>query len=236
MASGEIDRRANGALDTPVSSPGSQTSEEDYDDISSSVAASAMERKGARPIPRLELSETNASSTISENSSFEALAPLKINSGGKVYLLGAEDKELKDIIRRGLQRAKDPGSKDKPRGRFRDLVFTRKFSAFDRQNEDAANSPFHGFYTLFWLAVFLFIIRIAAENWKKSGNPLGTNEIMRSMFRRDVIVLLLSDGIMCGLTGVSWVLQRLVFAGYLNWDRSGWIIQNVSSESLCPLL
>lgn len=37
----------------------------------------------------------------------------------------------------------------------------------------------------------------------------------------------IADGIMCGATGVSWVLQRLVHAGYLDWDRSGWIIQNV---------
>jgi hypothetical protein len=45
-----------------------------------------------------------------------------------------------------------------------------------------------------------------------------------------VIFLLLSDGIMCGLTGVSWIIQKLVFNDYLNWDRSGWIIQNVSSS------
>lgn len=51
---------------------------------------------------------------------------------------------------------------------------------------------------------------------------------MKTMFRRDVVVLLASDGVMCAITGVSWVLQRLVFAGYIDWDRSGWIIQNVS--------
>lgn len=32
---------------------------------------------------------------------------------------------------------------------------------------------------------------------------------------------------MCGLTGVSWVIQKLVFLNYLNWDRSGWVIQNI---------
>lgn len=55
-----------------------------------------------------------------------------------------------------------------------------------------------------------------------------------SQFARDtladlcaVIVLLLSDGVMCGLTGVSWVIQKLVFRGWLDWDDWGWIVQNV---------
>lgn len=41
-------------------------------------------------------------------------------------------------------------------------------------------------------------------------------------------MLLLSDGVMCGLTGVSWLLQKVVLHGYLSWDGSGWIIQHVS--------
>jgi sterol O-acyltransferase len=81
-------------------------------------------------------------------------------------------------------------------GKFGDLVFTRQFSAFDRQNPAAANTPFHGFYTLFWLAVFLFMVKIAAENWKAHGTPLGTNEIMKTMFRR--------DGEPCAALPTSW--------------------------------
>ncbi|KAK3384160.1 MBOAT family protein [Lasiosphaeria ovina] len=112
-------------------------------------------------------------------------------------------------------------------GKFSDLVFTRTFSAFDRQNQDAANSPFHGFYTLFWIAVFFFVVKIGADNWRTYGSWLGTNEIMQTMFRRDLLVLLIADGVMCAATGVSWLLQRAVRAGYVNWDRSGWVIQNV---------
>lgn len=46
-----------------------------------------------------------------------------------------------------------------------------------------------------------------------------------------VIVLLLSDGIMCGLTAVSWVIQRLVHSRVLDWDRSGWVVQNVCGRN-----
>lgn len=78
------------------------------------------------------------------------------------------------------------------------------------------------------MAVALFVVRIAADNWRRHGSPLGTNEIMRAMFARDVLVLLLADGAMCALTGVSWLIQRAVRRGWLDWDREGWVLQNVS--------
>lgn len=71
------------------------------------------------------------------------------------------------------------------REKLRDMVFTRQFSAFDRQNQVAANSPFHGFYVLFWIAVAFLILKMGADNWRRTGNVLGTNEIMKYMFRRD---------------------------------------------------
>lgn len=65
------------------------------------------------------------------------------------------------------------------------MVFTRQFSTFDRQNRDVANSQFHGFYVLFWISVAILIVKMAAENWKNTGSPLGTNEIVHVMFRRE---------------------------------------------------
>ncbi len=128
----------------------------------------------------------------------------------------------------GTTAAHRPHAKGKSRGKFSDLVFTRGFSTFDRQNAAAANSPFHGFFTLFWMSVFVFMVKIAAENWRKTGSPLGTNEIMARMLHADVIVLLVSDGVLCALTGVSWIIQQIVFDGRLmEWDGAGWIVQNM---------
>ena len=47
-----------------------------------------------------------------------------------------------------------------------------------------------------------------------------------------VFVLLLSDGIMCGLTGVTWLIQKLVLHGLVRWNSLGWITQHVRSP-LC---
>lgn len=105
------------------------------------------------------------------------------------------------------------------KGKFADLVFTATSTTFDRQNSSAArDSPFHGFFTLFWMGVFLFVVKIGADNWRRHGSVLGTNEIMRRMFAdREVVVLLLADGGMCAMTGVGWAWQVMVARGGVEW-------------------
>ena len=51
--------------------------------------------------------------------------------------------------------------------------------------------------------MFFFVVKIGVDNWRNYGNVLGRNEIMRGMFRRDVVVLLVADGVMCGMLPVS---------------------------------
>ncbi|KAI0537143.1 MBOAT family protein [Xylaria digitata] len=170
--------------------------------------------------------------SLVQSPSFDDLPPSARHRGNenerKTYTPTSDDAELRDLLRRGLKREQE-GSRDaSPRHvRFQELVFTRQFSTFDRQNQHAANSPFYGFYVLFWIAVVFWIIKMAADNWRKTGSPLGTNDIMKVMFRRDVIVLFISDGVMCALTGVSWVIQLCVLHDYIDWNRTGWIIQNI---------
>lgn len=238
--------------------PTDSTSEEDYDDYSrDSTTTLRRRRKGQvqqRPDPGSR-SGSNLRTTVmnsgtatpsdgsSEVGNMDDLAPLK---GSRLYAVASDDKELRAILKRGLQRVsgkniitswvsrqhidsfkvKESNSSTKRKGRFRDYVFTKKFSTFDMRNEIAATSPFHGFFTLFWIAVTLFMLKIGAENWKKTGSPLGTNDIMKNMFKRDVFVLLLSDGLMCASTGLSWLLQMLINRGYMDWDGAGWIVQN----------
>jgi hypothetical protein len=107
-------------------------------------------------------------------------------------------------------------------------VFTRQFTAFDRQNAESAESTFHGFFTLFWLGTAIFVMQLAAKNWQAHGHILGTNEIMKFSMNRDLIVLAISDGVLCGSTGFGWVLQKLILKDYLSWNKEGWIIQAVS--------
>ena len=65
------------------------------------------------------------------------------------YYLSSEDPELQALLRNTFERSAEGGF-HKKRSKFSDVVFTRQFTAFDRQNTVSAASPFHGFFTLFW--------------------------------------------------------------------------------------
>lgn len=222
----------NGNMELEGSTSGA-TSEEDYDDLPSTPASSVM-----RDALGAAVSETGEDLLRRRRDRLPLLDTGTATKPPRAFVLATADSAaIRDAVRLGLpQQQRHKAGSGAPgtarmrrlgREKFSDLVFTRKFSAFDRQNQDAANSPFHGFYTLFWMAVFFFVVKIGAENWRKHGSPLGTNEIMKNMFRRDVLVLLVADGVMCAATGVSWLLQRAVRARYIDWDRTGWLLQNV---------
>lgn len=146
------------------------------------------------------------------------------------YVLTGDDPEIREILRLGLEReaaAAEP-SKKKSRKLFRDMVFTRQFTTFDRQNTAGSQSPFFGFFTLFWIMMSGILMKVAAENWRDHGSVLGENQIMKMMFGRDVWLLGITDGVMCGSTLFGYYTQKyLVAKGYINWGTSGWVLQNI---------
>jgi sterol O-acyltransferase len=142
------------------------------------------------------------------------------------YTLTADDPEISDILQKGIEREKRE-AKDKSRTRFRDMVFTRQFTTFDRQNPASSESPFFGFFTLFWLSMVIIFVQVSMHNWRNYGSILGSNQVMKLMFSRDVFMLGLTDGIMCAATVEAFLLSKLVQKGYVNWAKHGWIIQNI---------
>ncbi|RGP78775.1 sterol o-acyltransferase [Fusarium longipes] len=233
------------AVGMTLDTPGSETpSEEDYEEnVRPNLTEPSTVRHRYSYVHRgYPLFETQpvSPSAIKTESRFN-----RHESG--VHIVSDEDKSLQQLLMTSSRWSEESRGSKTRRRKFADLVFTRQFSAFDRLNPSASNSPFHGFYTLFWLAVSLFVLKISVRNWQVYGNPLGTRDIMRTMFHRDgmllflshtwietcktdlieVIVLLLSDGIMCALTAVTWLNQWLVSANYINWDGAGWVLQNI---------
>ncbi|KAF2108324.1 MBOAT, membrane-bound O-acyltransferase family-domain-containing protein [Lophiotrema nucula] len=142
------------------------------------------------------------------------------------YTVTADDPEFREIMRSRIEReaAKLSGRSG---SRFRSLVLTRQFTTFDRQNPRGAQSPFHGFFTLFWLAMALMLIKVAAQNYKDQGSIFGRAEIWHMMVDHDLLVLLITDGLMALSTGFGFLLQKAIASGYLFWSRSGWLIQSI---------
>ncbi|KAF5022218.1 hypothetical protein F66182_5733 [Fusarium sp. NRRL 66182] len=227
---GDALRAAGMTIDGPSTGLGSETpSEEDYEEnIRPTLAEPSVirHRYARRGRPRAEPPSLSAI----EIEKLQQEHGFRNRRDSGIHVVSDEDKSLQQLLKTCSQRTHDSTSPKRHR-KFTDFVFTRQFSTFDRHNPSAVNSPFHGFYTLFWLAVALFVFKISVQNWQVYGNLFGTSDIMKTMFSRDVIVLLLSDGVMCALTAVTWLIQRLVSANYLDWDGAGWIIQNIWQTS-----
>ncbi|KAI5247408.1 acyl-CoA/sterol acyltransferase [Aureobasidium subglaciale] len=143
------------------------------------------------------------------------------------YILTADDPDVRDILRKGMEREEASQDPSKKARSLRDLVFTRQFTTFDRQNPLSAESPFHGFFTLFWLAMVLMFLKVSAYNWKEHGSIFGGNEVFKIMFGHDVLVLGVTDAVMVFSSALGFLLQKAIVKNYISWNRSGWIIQNV---------
>jgi sterol O-acyltransferase len=81
------------------------------------------------------------------------------------------------------------------------------------------------------MGVSLLLIRISANNWRTYGSIFGGNEIVRLMLSRDVLMLGVMDGVMCASTVFCLFLQKMIALGYVSWNRSGWILQNVGTQA-----
>ncbi|KAM0549572.1 hypothetical protein ACHAO7_005929 [Fusarium culmorum] len=174
------------AVGTTLDTPGSETpSEEDYEENVRPTLAEPSTVRNRYPYARhgRPLPDTLPASP----SAVEPESRFKHRDSG-VYIVSDEDNSLQQLLMTSSQWSEESSGPKIRRRKFADLVFTRQFSAFDRHNPSALNSPFHGFYTLFWLAVFLFVLKISVQNWQIYGNPLGTSDIMKTMFHRDGVV------------------------------------------------
>ncbi|KAI4723054.1 acyl-CoA/sterol acyltransferase [Aureobasidium sp. EXF-10727] len=143
------------------------------------------------------------------------------------YILTADDPDIRDILRKGMEREEASQDPSKKARSLRDLVFTRQFTTFDRQNPLSAESPFHGFFTLFWLAMVLMFLKVSASNWREHGSIFGGNEVFKIMFGHDVLILGVTDGVMVASSILGFLLQQAIVKNYISWNKSGWIIQNI---------
>jgi len=142
------------------------------------------------------------------------------------YTFTTKDPLFKELMRSGRRRDADKLSANS-RSKPRDLVFMQQFTAFDRQNATASQSPFRGFFTLFWLAMVLLLARIAAWNYRSKGSVFGDAEILHLMVDRDLFTMLGTDVAMCAATSFGFFLQRAIAKDYVTWNGAGWIIQSV---------
>ncbi|WBW73510.1 acyl-CoA-sterol acyltransferase Are1 [Schizosaccharomyces osmophilus] len=110
---------------------------------------------------------------------------------------------------------------------YHDYQFRPRKSIFDRVTtpQTFLKNEFRGFYVLFWLSMFVWIVQLYAKSYWLRNTILGL-PLARIVFRQ-FFVLFGSDFIMVFLTLFSFVLQWCIAKRYIAWSNTGYIIQLV---------
>ncbi|EJD07524.1 MBOAT-domain-containing protein [Fomitiporia mediterranea MF3/22] len=103
------------------------------------------------------------------------------------------------------------------------ISFVPRNSTFDPQNSRNPNE-FRGFYTLFWISMFLLVIQNYVVTMEKNGYPIEM--AFAAMFSRHAFTLALSDGVLVLSTGFCVPFAIALKKGWLNFSPWGVVIQH----------
>jgi sterol O-acyltransferase len=97
-------------------------------------------------------------------------------------------------------------------------------SHFDPQSD---YHNFRGFFTLFWVGLFIMVLTTVLRNIKDTGHPLRVK--VWSVLTANVWQLALSDLAMVVSMGFALPFHRMVRVskGWLRWSRGGVVIQSL---------
>ncbi|KAI0083952.1 MBOAT, membrane-bound O-acyltransferase family-domain-containing protein [Irpex rosettiformis] len=107
------------------------------------------------------------------------------------------------------------------------ISFTPRESVFDISNANSGTNLFRGFFTLFWISMFLFAVRTYVRSVEAYGYPLSMEFGMRYMFTDDTIMLFISDGILVLSTAICVPFAKAIQKGWISYYGTGVILQHL---------
>ncbi|KAI8981642.1 MBOAT, membrane-bound O-acyltransferase family-domain-containing protein, partial [Mycotypha africana] len=102
--------------------------------------------------------------------------------------------------------------------------FKARMTQFDLSNTDSSNGTFRGFYTLFWIAMGLYVIQTVVRCYEQEGILLSLGFFR--LFSKDGFTLLISDMIMVSMTTFSVLFSKLFVWNVLPYETVGYIVQH----------
>ncbi|BFZ64566.1 Sterol O-acyltransferase 2 (Sterol-ester synthase 2) [Saitoella coloradoensis] len=218
---------------TPTESTISRSSDEVIDAAYNDKEYEKQQERATNPSPQLSRNETEEKITTlkghvrrisDEEGENKVDAELKQSDAGRIELKtkDAPSSSSEDDPAARRRRTRTNTSKRKE---FHDLVFEPRMTALDRTNPKSAESPFLGFYSLFWLSLALLVVKTLAQNYHNTGHFLGSQ--LHATFTKDIFAVFWVDLLMVASSSFCLVLHKLVQNGLVDWDREGWIIQHV---------
>ncbi|KAF8492490.1 MBOAT, membrane-bound O-acyltransferase family-domain-containing protein [Gautieria morchelliformis] len=121
--------------------------------------------------------------------------------------------------------------RSKSNSKLRALVaFAPRTSHFDLTNVASGRDEFRGFFTLFWISMFILSIRIYVITFEQMGESSFLS--FASMFSRDATTLALSDAVLVGSTLLCVPFAKALHHGWIGYDHTGMILQHVFQTTL----
>ncbi|GAA6021432.1 hypothetical protein JCM10207_004731 [Rhodosporidiobolus poonsookiae] len=111
--------------------------------------------------------------------------------------------------------------------------FTPRISHFDRYNTSSAQDPFRGFWTLFWIVIFVGGVRTGYKHFVETGWVFGWT--FASLISEDAWALALSDGVMVATTVLCVPFGKLLVSGWVRYYGPGVIIQHVAQTAFLAI-
>ncbi|KAI0642138.1 MBOAT-domain-containing protein [Trametes meyenii] len=105
------------------------------------------------------------------------------------------------------------------------VTFAPRKSLFDISNESSGTNEFRGFFSLFWISLFLFAVSTYVRSVETNGYPL--NFEFASMISRDAITLALSDAVLVLNTGLCVPFAKAIAKGWIRYQWTGIILQHL---------
>ncbi|KAL2014763.1 hypothetical protein VTN00DRAFT_2288 [Thermoascus crustaceus] len=108
---------------------------------------------------------------------------------------------------------------------FHTIDYVPRVSHFDPESD---YHDFRGFFTLFWIGLFIMVVTTVLRNIKDTGFPLRV-KVWKSLLNGKVWQLGLSDLVMVASTALTLPIHRLVrnSKGWLRWSQGGMVVQSL---------
>ncbi|KAJ7879907.1 MBOAT, membrane-bound O-acyltransferase family-domain-containing protein [Mycena olivaceomarginata] len=104
------------------------------------------------------------------------------------------------------------------------ITFAPRKSHFDINNEASGANEFRGFFTLFWISMFIFTLSTYIRSIETSGHALNLR--FATMFSRDAITLAISDGVLVLSTGLCVPFAKAISKGWIRYYWTGVFLQH----------
>ncbi|KAN0130940.1 MBOAT, membrane-bound O-acyltransferase family domain containing protein [Lactarius tabidus] len=104
------------------------------------------------------------------------------------------------------------------------VAFVPRLSHFDVENERSSTNEFRGFFTLFWISLFIWTVRTYIRSIEQHGAPLNLQ--FATMISKDARTLALSDAVLVLSTGICVPFAKAVSKGWVKYYWTGVAIQH----------